>query len=112
MGEGDRMRSYTDFIVIVGNKEIEFRHSAQTVREFFELQNEIIFDYCESQWVRKSEIVSVRLDPRPFFVDYTVYRCSLPNPMTLNAWIHALGTEERERLLNIYHSKRGGLEVI
>ncbi|RHW31506.1 hypothetical protein D1B31_22130 [Neobacillus notoginsengisoli] len=60
------MNDYTDFLVHVGNKEIEFRHPAPSVYEFLNQSQELIFDYYGTQCIRKSEIRSVRLSPLPY----------------------------------------------
>lgn len=106
------MREYTDFILSIGGQDIEFRHVAKSVRDFLELTEEIIFDYYESQCVRKSDISAVRLDPRPFFADYAVYQVTSVCPLPVHGFIQTLDPYERERILDAYYIEHGGNEEV
>lgn len=58
---------YTDYIVkIMGKEEFSFRHYAPSIFDLLSEEDEFIFDIYESQWIRKSEIIYVRYDPRPY----------------------------------------------
>lgn len=60
------MDKYTDFLIRIGGEEIVFRHSALSVKEFMELEQEFIYDFYGFQGIKKSEIQSLQLAPGPY----------------------------------------------
>lgn len=97
------MGDYTNFIVKVDGEEIEFSHAAKSVREFRELEDEVIYDVFESQSINKNEISSVRLNPRVYALGYLEAFGRTHRDLTdLWNWVDSLLDEERDVLLRKY----------
>lgn len=83
---------YTDFNVKLPGKEIVFRHSAKSVREFLSLEDDIIYDVYGVKAIKKREIISVELNPIPFAIGYMVAHQRQPKNMTdMWEWVHKTG---------------------
>lgn len=94
------MLDYTDFIVRVGGVEVEFRHEAKTVGEFFNSKDGMIYDVFGSQMIKRSDISSVRLDPRPYAKGYmAAFGRSHDGLISLWVWVNSLSEAEKADIL-------------
>jgi hypothetical protein len=100
------MSDFTDFLIWVkGGQVLEFRHKAKSVHEFCLIPDEILFDIHGSQSIRSSEIRMVRLDPRPYFLEFhkTFGYLPLGYPKELWKFINDFSEEERVRIKENYY---------
>jgi hypothetical protein len=94
----------TDFIIkLAGNKDgVEFRHTAPTIRDFLSIEDEFIFDLYESQYIRKSEIASVKLDPRPYMAYFMASHGRIHRSLTeLWEWV-----DNQNEVIKTWQSKQ------
>lgn len=97
---------FTDFLIwMKGGQVVEFRHSAKTVNEFWEVRDELIFDIYGSQCITRNEIRVVQLDPRPYYIDFHKVYGYIPlgYPPQLWKFISSLSEEEKERIKKAYY---------
>jgi hypothetical protein len=109
MGEGLYMKiNHTEFLIkVVGGEEIEFCHTARSVREFWEMHrdDEVIFDCYDFQYVRREDIKHIRLCLAPYAIGYiSTFRRVHRDSYELMNWMDTLSEEEKDNMVSEYYA--------